>query len=106
MPELITLDCETKSRADLRKVGAWVYSQHPSTEVICVSWGVGDAPVQSWKPGDPLPLELFRLIEEGALVEAHNVAFEYSIWHNILAPRYGWPIPELRQWRDTMATAC
>lgn len=107
---MLTIDCETKSEADLLKVGAWAYSEHPTTEVICVCWGVGSQPIQEWWPGknptDDIPPDLAEAIAIGTLIEAHNVAFEYSIWANILHKRYGWPMPTIKQLRDTMATAC
>lgn len=102
---MITIDFETKSYADLTKVGAWAYSRDLSTDLICVSWGFEAEPLQVWVPGDGDPVGLFKMVEEGVLVEAHNVAFERSIWENVLTPRYGWPLPAEEQWRDTMAVA-
>lgn len=52
------------------------------------------------------PLALFRWIEEGGLVEAHNAFFEMSIWNNIMVPRFGWPKIPFRQWRCSAAKAC
>lgn len=106
----VIIDFETKSEADLKQVGAWAYSEHPSTEVICVCWAWGDRPRQSWWPGkyadNRLPAELFEAIfGQGEIVEAWNLAFEWSIWSNVLQPRYGWRLPPLAQVRDTMATA-
>lgn len=37
----ITIDFETRSEADLRAVGTWNYSKHPSTEIMCLSWRFG-----------------------------------------------------------------
>tara|TARA_R110000744_G_scaffold86687_4_gene169528 strand:+ start:2442 stop:4478 length:2037 start_codon:yes stop_codon:yes gene_type:complete len=106
----ITLDFETRSEADLRKVGAWAYSEDPTTEVVCLAWGIGTEDILTWTPllpeasRDPLD-KLFALIEQGHPVEAHNVAFEFSVWRNVCEPRYGFPpVPE-DQWEDTMATA-
>jgi DNA polymerase len=117
----VTVDVETKSDADLKKVGAWAYSEHPSTDLICVCYGIDCEPVQEWWPGKKLtgpqawenpsrkypqfPCDLYMAITLGYEVEAHNVAFEYSIWANILEPRYGWMMPFDHQWRDTMAVA-
>jgi len=105
-----TIDFETKSEVDLTKVGAWAYSEDPTTEVICICWGIDDRPIQEWWPGknknDDMPHDLHVAILKGHLAEAHNVAFELSIWINIMAKRYGWMVPALRQWRDTMAVAC
>jgi DNA polymerase len=49
--------------------------------------------------------ELFTFIEQGGLVEAHNVFFEYCIWLNVLQERHGWPAIPLRQWRCSAAKA-
>ena len=102
---MITVDLETKSYANLKQVGQWVYSEDPTTDVICVCWGFENNDIEAWWPGMELPEHLFEMIRDGAPVEAHNVAFERSIWTNILAPRYGWPLPADDQWRDTMAAA-
>ena len=37
----LILDYETFSEADLKKVGGYEYSKHPSTEVMCASWRIG-----------------------------------------------------------------
>lgn len=109
----ITLDDESRSWSDLTKTGAWAYSEHESTELICSCWAVDDGPVASWfNPdlGDILPDSSFdsllQAIENGHNIEAHNAAFEYSMWHNIKVPRYGFPVVPPERWRDTMAAAC
>ena len=113
----VFLDFETRSEADLKKVGAWAYSEHPSTEVICACWAEDDDElIQEWL--NPAISGELRFQEEfaapaweahaqlGQTFEAHNVAFEYSIWHNVCVSRYGWPAVPLEQWRDSMAVAC
>lgn len=106
----ITIDFETRSFADLKKVGAWAYSEHASTDLICVCWGVDNEPIQEWWPGQTeinrIPFRLLHALKWHHEVEAHNVAFEKSIWHNVLHKRYGWPLPDPDSWRDTMAVAC
>lgn len=37
----VILDYETRSDIDLKKVGAFEYSKHPSTRILCASWRVG-----------------------------------------------------------------
>ena len=44
----VILDFETRSEADLKKVGAWAYSEHPSTEVICACWALDDELIREW----------------------------------------------------------
>lgn len=110
----ITIDFETRSEADLKKVGTGRYSEDPSTEAKMLCWAVDDGPVHKWRgpvwlevggwPDDP-PHELFYAIKHGALVEAHNAFFERMIWRNICIPRFGWPdIPD-EQWRCSAAKA-
>jgi len=121
---MITFDFETRSYADLKKVGAWAYSEDPTTEVICAAYGIDSEPVQTWWPEKKLggvqgwrvrgdlrphphcPHDLYYALLGGHTIEAHNVAFERAIWTNIMMPRYGWIMPEDEQWRDTMAVAC
>ena len=104
---MITFDFETKSYADLPKVGAWAYSEDLTTDVICACWGINYDPIQTWWPGKDkgMPTDLRNAIEEGQEVEAHNVAFERSIWQNVMVRKYGWIMPQPDQWRDTMAVA-
>jgi DNA polymerase len=113
------IDFETRSAASIKKVGAWAYSTHPSTDVLCLAfrlpyWEPGRTGL--WHPAFPhLGIEepeSFEDIEElvewirgDGLVEAHNVFFEYCIWNNVLMPRYGWPVIRLTQWRCSAAKA-
>ena len=53
-----------------------------------------------------MPRDLYLALQDGHEIEAHNVAFERSLWMNIMVPRYDWILPEDEQWRDTMAVAC
>jgi DNA polymerase len=106
---MIRLDFETKSYADLKKVGNWVYSLHETTAVICLCWAYDDEElVYSWTPDRGITkdlLDLYEAIEDGELVEAHNVSFELAIWTNIMVARYRAPGLKLKQLRDTMAVA-
>lgn len=87
----------------LPAVGAAVYAEHPSTEVLTLSYKLGHAaPVQRWRPGLPLPTDLFAW--EG-LIEAHNVMFERLIWHLVCEPKYGFPPLDVKRLRCSMATA-
>ncbi len=101
----VHLDFETRSYADIKEVGAYEYSKHPSTVVLCMAWCVDDSPVYLWKHGDLLPVELFSWINYGAEIAAHNAFFETCIWNNICIPQMGWtPIP-FDKWVCTLAKA-
>lgn len=106
---MITIDFETKSYCDLPKCGAWVYSEDPTTDIICVCWAVDDGPIEEWWPGKfeipGIPRTLWEALSDGHEVEAHNYTFEYSIWHNIMVKRYGWPPIALELWNDTAIVA-
>lgn len=116
MIQLATGDFETRSEADLRKVGGWIYSKHPSTEAMCFAyrlphWEEGKTKLWHRAHTEHLidesetPVDLFQAIANGMPFEAHNAFFEYSIWNNVMVPRYDWPaIPE-DQWRCSAAKA-
>ncbi len=75
-------DYETYSELDVTEVGAWAYSQHPSTEVLF--WAIkpeGEQPTL-WTPGGYLPRE--ALEPEKYTWCAWNAFFEYCIGVNVL----------------------
>lgn len=111
-PPKATIDFETRSACDIKR-GAWLYSLHPTTFPLVLSYKVHDGPVRRWHPTipgtgleeTPPPEDLFRWIEDGGLVEAHNRFFEFCIWSNVMVPFWGWPeVPEL-SWRCSAAKA-
>jgi len=113
------IDFETFSEADLRKVGAYKYASHPSTEILMlsISRGHGHRKYRWYNPkyeDDKLGIvtdpEAWALLDElgedpTAVVYAHNAQFEMAV------TRYRWdadigtraPIP--RQWRCTATMA-
>lgn len=107
--DILGLDIETCSAADIKSTGAWAYSQHPSTSIYCVVFGIArkgrDPWFFRWEPGEELPARLVEFIQAGGRLLAHNVSFERSIWTNILVPRHGFPLVALDQWADTQAMA-
>lgn len=72
-----------------------------------MAWAIDDEIVQVWgpSPAEGLPAELCNAIRKGAEVEAHNSAFERSIWTHIGIPRYGFPPVAFDKWDCTMARA-
>lgn len=108
----ITIDFETRSACPI-DMGAWLYSLHPTTEPMVLSYKIGNAPVRRWHPGyahlgieeSPYPQDLMDAIESGMLVEAHNRFFEFCIWTNVMMPRYGWVQIKREQWRCSAAKA-
>lgn len=92
---IATADFETRSEVDLKKAGAWRYSAHPSTRVLCLGYSLDSGPVKVWRPGLPRPDDLIDAIERGCLFEAHNAFFEWCIWLNVMHARHGWPMLDL-----------
>lgn len=77
---MIWLDFETRSECDLKAMGVYNYARHPSTQVLCMSYAHDDGPVNTWRPGEPMP----RLDSQ---IRAHNAAFERLIfWHVLQMP--------------------
>ncbi len=72
---IMWVDFETRSECDLPVNGVYNYARHHSTEVICMSYAINDGPVQTWRPGEPMP-------PIKSQIRAHNAAFERLIfWH-------------------------
>ncbi len=103
----VFIDFETYSEADLLECGASKYAQHPSTDIICLSYRFckGDEQfAHMYRPyeGDPAPDRLFEAVKRGIVIKAQNVFFEKVIWKHVCLKR-GWPNVHYSQWRDTMA---
>lgn len=97
---MIYIDFETYSETDIRECGAWKYSTHPSTEILCMAFAIDEEPVQLWTPDNGCNLSrLFSLINSGSLVEAHNAFFERCIWQNVAMRSVGFPQVQHNQWR-------
>jgi len=103
------LDVETRSTIKLGKGGtnAFVYAQHPTTEVWLLRYAFDDAPhiVLRWGYGRPCPQNLIDHVTAGGIICAHNAGFEFAVWTQLLTPRYGWPELKLSQMSDTAARA-
>lgn len=97
---------EGAPKKGIAAVGALAYAEHPSAEVLTMSYRIpGDVAVSRWRPGMPNPRRLFDHIAAGGLVEAHNVMFERAIWHYVCRRLYGWPDVPPHLWRCSAAKA-
>ena len=101
--EIAFVDAETRSTLNLKDVGGYRYAADASTEARCVAWALDDGPVQLWITGQPAPRDLAAHIQAGGKILAHNAAFDRLVFREILGPRHGWPVPEIEQWRCSMA---
>jgi len=110
---MIHLDFESRSHCDIWSSGAWVYSQHPTTEILCLAYAIDEGPVQIVTRDQFINIihfgipcqDLIQAIQDGSLLCAHNALFEQSIWRNILVPVYGFPRVPINRFRCTMAKA-
>jgi len=116
----VHLDFETRSACDLKKAGAYVYSTHPTTEVICMSYKIGSGitknipmilipkDLQNFEEFEITPLysDLVDAIKNPDIIfVAHNAFFEQVIYKNVLCARFGWPEIPIKRWRCTAAKA-
>jgi len=93
-----------QGKAGLQSIGAPAYAEHPSTELLKLSYNLKDGKgPQLWSPGDPAPTDLFTYIAQEGLIEAWNSSFEFLIWHHVCVGRMGWPPLPLNQLRCAMA---
>jgi len=101
------VDFETHSLLALDDVGAPKYAADPSTDIMCMAISVGEGgPVRVIPRGELAwcAKDYSHLLDERALVIAHNAQFEYYVWRYILSKRYGWPeLPSFKNWDCTMA---
>lgn len=87
------IDYETRSEADLKKVGAYEYARHSSTSILCIAWKIGtretlrETPTQWWSPALPwYPLSnlLTAFARPSVTLVAHNAFFEQVITRFVL----------------------
>ena len=111
------LDYETRSRADLKKCGAYEYARDPSTRILCVGFrcaetreGLADAETKVWSPflGPAPELLLEWLAAHDVRLVAHNVPFERVItqyvFHRHVDGDFADRIP-LDRWECSMANS-
>lgn len=96
----------SKGSKGLGVVGVANYAQHPTTEVLSLSYNLkrGEG-TKRWRPGMPLPYDLIEHVRTLQLIEAHNSGFEWWIWNSVCVPRYGWPPLYIGTLRCSMAKA-
>lgn len=107
--KVLLLDYETYSELDLKKAGAYEYSMHPSTEILCVGWRYGykeelrDLPVKVYSPilhkGDDPEEILFALVDPDINLIAHNAFFEKVITRNVLGRTSTFPVKQIEDSR-------
>lgn len=109
---MIRLDFESRSEVDIWEVGAWAYSVHPSTKILCLAYCMDDSIIQCSNSfqkeigvTDNLADWFSAQVQQGETFHAFNAFFEQCMWQNQLVKKYGWPRIPIKQWRCTMAKA-
>jgi DNA polymerase bacteriophage-type len=105
---IYSIDFETRSHANLPDVGLDIYANDPTTEVLCIAYGVYPQSVGVFSPqtiNSFAPNDLIEHVRNGGKIQAWNAMFEYAIWNCVCVPKYGWPVLKLEQCIDTMAIA-
>ena len=104
----VIIDFETASACSLKDAGAAAYSEHWSTEVLCLVWQVGgEAEFGVWCPSLPEYADitaLRALARRSDVIFVSHASFEQFIWKNIMVP-LGLPEMPPERWEDTQATA-
>jgi len=102
----VVIDFETASGLDLKKVGSYVYSEHPTTEITALAWrdNAGDAGALDPARLAPEGILLAHVLDPATIFVAHNAPFERAVWRNLMVPR-GWSDIPIERWHDTMAVA-
>lgn len=84
-------------------VGAAVYAQHPSTEILSLAYSIDRETEELWVPGMPMPHRLFDALHTEDEIEAWNVSFECWIWRYVAVSKLKWPWLPLHKLRCAMA---
>ena len=91
------------------EAGAWAYSAHPSTHVLCFAYKL-DGVTRSVIVDQNDPHTAFEVLamlanDPDVVFTAYNAFFERMIWRHILTERFGVPEVPVDRWRCTMARA-
>ncbi len=101
----VFLDFETRSKISIEH-GAFKYASHPSTEILITSYAIEDQPTQIMDMSNKeFIIPLFKAIEDGYTVVAHNMLFEIAIIKYVGIKKYGWPKLSLDKFQCTMQMA-
>lgn len=110
--EKLHIDFEARSLVDLKKVGAYKYAAHPSTEILCMAYAIGDRPVQIIKYKEDFSelYTYFREVTAGRMVcTAFNAYFERCMFRfavprlKLMNPGASTIIWQPEYWQCTMA---
>ncbi len=102
MTNYIDIDFETRCKVDLTEVGAWVYAEHESCDVLILRYHI-DGKSYKWHMSNrPFPRRL-QIALKTRKIRAHNVFFEWCIWNLCMHEKYNWPYLPIDQCECTQA---
>lgn len=95
MPKIVAVDIETYSFTDLKKASVYKYTEDPTFEVMMCAWNDGG---QTWIDigEEEILATLRRFWHEGAILVAHNAAFERICFSRLLGMKTGTYLPSNR----------
>lgn len=96
----ILLDFETQATLHISNP---LYTSHPDTIALCMSWGFKGCGGSLWWPGDPLPQAIRDHVAKGGLLGASNARFDREIWNFVCVEDHDFPPVPLKQWFCTQA---
>lgn len=104
---MIYFDIETRSACSLKASGAYVYANHPTTQVLCLVYAVDAEEPELWQPGEPVPHVFYEAAANPTKhrLIAHNAAFDRAILEYVLAPKHKFPLIPAEAFDDTMVLA-
>lgn len=106
MRDGLSIDFETRSAADLKKVGLYRYAEHPTTVVLMMGYCLPGDMRRLWRSGEPFPQAVVAHVARGGRVVAHNAVFEIVMWNTVLVRQVpGLPPLRAEQCDCTMARA-
>lgn len=105
--ERLFLDTETFSVVDLKKVGAYAYAEHPTTEIMICTYAIDEGRVQTWDATESptMPRELRKALrrvsrKKAKIVMANGLLFDRLV----IREKWGIDLP-VSQIEDTMIMA-
>lgn len=109
----LTFDLESRSEVKLLDVGAYAYSVHPSTEILCFAFKVNSKKTKIWIPPkfrgkgvkSVSDKYFFNLVRKSGIIEAHNASFELYMWLNQMVPKHNAPHIDIKKLRCSAAKA-
>lgn len=105
--ERLFLDTETFSGVDLKKVGAYAYAEHPTTEIMICTYAIDEGRVQTWDATESptMPRELRKALRQASRKKAKIVMANGLLFDRlVIREKWGIDLP-VSQIEDTMIMA-